>query len=605
MRRGAYASCRRLLSALCAAAVCVAAVLLPSCSMMSDDPENCVKQQSDVKTYITVQVEVGDADTKTRASLPDGPGPDGGSDGEGNELGFDNEYKVNDLTLLLFKNPDGSTTNLGDIDDGSNIILDAFYFRNFENITGSTTDKNQIYRSSDQYEVAPEHATSDMNYLIIANAGDVRARYLGMNVVAVADDLLQGGWSADGAQGVSGAPAVTTVSDGSPTFNNFVMTTDNQIYSFGSGDNTGAGTKEAPKLLFGKIKRTAARIDFMVSGGDKKKKPSPAFQTLEIGGTGYSGYVYDVVDENGDNAGKYLLTHVLPFNCQKEGTYFIKHLFSPNWELNAVAGISHLIEYSKLEKEVWTTSLYNGEKTIFKYSTNWVLDPWSVLTTGKGTYTDSKGNTKSCDVYVSHEDKHAPELYTNHLAKDAVASSSLISNTWDYGWDKYPTRDVEYYQSDDKGWCYIVTYTGENTVINKNAYDYATGLVFRGMYFTTDEWNNGKPVKTGRDIAYKYYLRHSDPHDLFNQTGNPDESEINGDKMLIDKTKLTDNKGNSDNSYANVTDLRNTMLYGIVRNNIYRVSINKVIKPADGEPVFDVSLHVRRWAQYTHSDITM
>lgn len=576
-------------------------ILVSSCSKTDDISGSDGDQEFKGTTYITVQVNVvDDDDSSTRAnSLPDGPGTDGGSDGEGNELGYETEYKVDNLTLLMFYESDDKT-NIGNSDDDDNVILKSYYFKNLHQT--SVSSKNVVYESSEKYELDPTLLQSNLDYIIIANAGDVGKQYVGKNVVKVADDLLKDQWLVDGAAGVPGAPVTTDANNsGAPNCNKFLMTTDNQIYSFKSGNNTGSGDENDPKILFGKIKRLAARIDFMVDA-PKKTQLANEFKTVTIDGTPYSGYLYDAVDENGNSAGKFLLTHVLPFNCQKEGTYFLKHIFSPNWELNAVDGISHLTEYSKLEKEVWTTDTYNGETTRFKYSTNWVLDPWCKYQSKEGSYTI---DGKSCEVYVSHEDKHTYSLYNNYLAKSKTASADLINNKWDYGWDQYKTREVENYIKDDNGKCYIVTYTNENTVINKNSYDYATGVVFRGLYFTNDEWNSGSPNAKGKDMAYKYYLRHSDPYDVFNETGNPDEEAINN--MAIDKTKITDKDGTRITTYDNITDLKNTMLYGTVRNNIYRVSINKVIAPEKEteEPKLKIVLKVKPWTKYTHEEITM
>lgn len=583
-------------------------ILVSSCSI-KDDISGCDdsnNQEFQGNTYLTVQVQTQDEEestTRAASSLPDGPGTDGGSDGEGNELGYENEYKVDNLTLLVFKQ-NGEETNIGKSDDANNIILKTFYFSNFVEEASKDT-KNKYYKASEKYKIDATLVKNGFEYIIIANAGDVGSNYIGKNVVKVADDILKEQWFVNETPGVPGAPVETDAGkSGEPKCNTFLMTTDNQIYSYKSGDNDGTGTENDPKVLFGKIKRLAARIDFMVDA-PKKDKLANDFESVTINGTTYSGYVYDAVDKDGNAAGKFLLTHVLPFNCQKEGTYFLKHIFSPNWELNAVDGISHLTEYSKLEKEVWVTDTYNGEKTRFKYSTNWVLDPWCTYKTTDGTYTTTDGKTKSCKNYVSHIDNHSASQYTNYLAKSVTASADLINNTWDYGWDQYKIREVENYIKDDNGKCYIVTYTNENTVIYKNSYDYATGVVFRGLYFTNEEWNNGNPTTEGKDMAYKYYLRHSDPYDIFNKTGNPDEEAIND--MVIDKSKITDEKGTSLETYKNVSTLKNTMLYGTVRNNIYRVSISKIIAPEKTEEGLTIipKIQVRKWATYTHDEITM
>lgn len=581
-------------------------LLTASCSMMNDVAEDCDnngKAKWDGTTYLTVQVGLGEESVTRAGDEPaESPGPDGGSDGEGNEIGFENEYKVDDLTLMFFKKADGFT-NLGNDGNKDNVILDTYYFNSFNPVT--IDGKNAYYTSINKYKLNPTYMSGDYKYCIIANAGDVGSTYKGKNVVSVANDLLKGGWSDGTSMGISGAPAVTNPATGASLFTKFLMTSDNQLYGLTSKETSGTGSEQDPYVAFGKIKRIAARIDFMVdyyTSNCKDKKTvedinSDAFKEITISDTKYSGFIYDVVDENGSVIGKYLLTHVLPFNCLKDGAYFLKHVFSPDWDLNKAEGISHLVEFMKLEKEVWTCS----NNTLYKYSTNWVLDPWSKLET------ECDGTNKRY-TYKSSSDKHVSTLYNNYLDKKTTASADLLSvNNWNYGWDDYKTRKVEFDCKDDNGCSYIMTYTNENTVVGKNAYDNATGVIFRGIYFTTEQWNSGSPSSVGKDIAYKYYLRHSDPEDKFNETGNPDETAINN--MTISKENLSDNKGalltGTDKSkYDNVT-LKNTMLYGIVRNNIYRVSINKVMVKNNKELTIIPKISVRKWATYEHDELVM
>ena len=117
---------------------------------------------------------------------------------------------------------------------------------------------------------------------------------------------------------------------------------------------------------------------------------------------------------------------------------------------------------------------------------------------------------------------------------------------------------------------YILDYVMENTTTD-NAETYSTGLVFKGKYYEAEDWDAAKkePItgheSKGKDKAYTYVIRHSDP------TGNGTTNDI--------------------------------MHYGIVRNNIYRVRIDGITgKGPDG---MKVTLHVRKWATYTHDETTM
>lgn len=114
---------------------------------------------------------------------------------------------------------------------------------------------------------------------------------------------------------------------------------------------------------------------------------------------------------------------------------------------------------------------------------------------------------------------------------------------------------------------YILDYTLENTTLN-NATDFATGLLFHGTYYTNAEWGDGSQPTGGTTKTYPYYIRHSDP---------------TGDGTTADP-----------------------MHYGIVRNNIYRVKISRVIEePTTSDISLAITINVRKWALYEHSEIVM
>lgn len=114
---------------------------------------------------------------------------------------------------------------------------------------------------------------------------------------------------------------------------------------------------------------------------------------------------------------------------------------------------------------------------------------------------------------------------------------------------------------------YILDYVMENTTTD-NDEAYSTGLIFKGKYYEETEWDatNHRPIASakGTDREYTYTIRHSDP----NGTG-PSTA---------------------------------PMYYGIVRNNIYQVKIEGVVGKTKG---LKLTIHVRKWATYTHDETTM
>ena len=114
---------------------------------------------------------------------------------------------------------------------------------------------------------------------------------------------------------------------------------------------------------------------------------------------------------------------------------------------------------------------------------------------------------------------------------------------------------------------YILDYVMENTTTD-NKEDYSTGLIFKGKYYEETEWDATKKQPTtgatGTDKEYTYTLRHSDP---------------SGSGTIADQ-----------------------MHFGVVRNNIYQVKVEGVEGKSKG---LTLTIHVRKWATYTHKETTM
>lgn len=114
---------------------------------------------------------------------------------------------------------------------------------------------------------------------------------------------------------------------------------------------------------------------------------------------------------------------------------------------------------------------------------------------------------------------------------------------------------------------YILDYVMENTTTD-NEETYSTGLIFKGKYYEETEWDatkkQPKASAPGKDKEYTYTLRHSDP---------------SGSGTKADP-----------------------MHFGVVRNNIYQVKVEGVEGKSKG---LTLTIHVRKWATYTHKETTM
>lgn len=217
-------------------------------------------------------------------------------------------------------------------------------------------------------------------------------------------------------------------------------------------------------------------------------------------------YYYDVKD--GANViGGFKLESVTPSKVLTKGEYLIKRVSSD-------AAVS-AVTYFGLEEMDATT----------KASTNYVVCPWT---------NDRAGLTLS--------NAEGPASLYN--VKKTTSTSTAVEEA-----------------------SYILDYVMENTTTD-NKEDNSTGLIFKGKYYESSEWDATKhrPIAGAKctEKEYTYTLRHSDP---------------SGSGTTADP-----------------------MHFGVVRNNIYQVKVEGVEGKSKG---LKLTIHVRKWATYTHDETTM
>ena len=344
-----------------------------------------------------------------------------------------------------------------------------------------------------------------LRFLVVANVGDLSA-YQGRKLSDVRDQLITD---------------VFNRAD-NPTFNKqgeldgystFVMSSHGQSsLTFKSG----SGTEEDPYLIDHMIERLAARIDIM-----------PHTELYELNKkTGLCKYCYNV-KQGTDIIGGFVLEYVRPYNVLTSQEYVFKRTATD-------ASLANL-KYLGLEED-------DGNNQ----NTNYVVDPTS-LNKSEATFKYPK-NTDENWANATYDDFYQTRI-AHKTHTNSIGGKATFNPETDY---------------------YILDYVKENTSFD-NDEQYATGLVFKGKYYEADDWDATNVVpKTGheskgKDKAYTYVIRHSDP------TGTGTTSD--------------------------------PMHYGIVRNNIYRVRIDGITgKGPDG---MKITLNVRKWATYTHDETTM
>lgn len=216
------------------------------------------------------------------------------------------------------------------------------------------------------------------------------------------------------------------------------------------------------------------------------------------------GYYYNVMD--GKNVvGGFKLESVTPSKVLTKGEYLIKRVSSD-------AAVS-AVTYFGVEKMDATT----------KASTNYVVCPWTKDRAGL-TLAEAEGPTSLYNV------------------KKTTSTSTVVGEA-----------------------SYILDYVMENTTTD-NKEDYSTGLIFKGKYYESSEWDAAtkqpKAGFAGAEKQYTYTLRHSDP---------------SGSGTTADP-----------------------MHFGVVRNNIYQVKVDGVEGKSKG---IKLTIHVVPWAHYDHGEV--
>ena len=293
-------------------------------SCASDTASDSPLPNKDMKAYLQVKVTV-DGSGDTRASRAT-TGPQGGEDGDGREPGINHENDVNSLTVLLYQ------SSKNDLSEDEATIG---YVYTFTGLTASTPSSGgNVTYSTGPREIDPVIVGKDYHVLVIANAGDMTSKCIGMKISKIRDMQMD---------------KVCTRNDDIANFTDFVMSSKKDAkIDFSGKSGSGTGTESDPYVVNVDIERLAARIDII---------PNATFD-----GTS-KGYYYNVMD--GTNViGGFKLESVTPTKVMTKGEYLIKRVCPDN----SLAPVTY---FGREEMDPTT-----------KASTNYVVCPWTKNRTG-------------------------------------------------------------------------------------------------------------------------------------------------------------------------------------------------------------------------------
>lgn len=260
--------------------------------------------------YISVSISANGNYEHTRAA-----GPMGGEEGNGREDAFENEYQINNLTVLVYS---------GDISSSGATITKAFYFPYpLGTYVDGTSPVQKVYTFTqpiDDLEGIEDNV--DYHLIAVCNAGNLSSLE-GKTISSVRDYLI------------------TNVCSSGRT--DFVMSSENDEATIRFDFSESNIVEPSTPIV---VERLAARIDFETDETDKCKWTDGGY------------YEYDV---DGTSDDKFLLRSIQVKNKLTSGTYLIKRVTTDT-------DINSAITYLGNETE---------DANVDGKATNYVLDPWT------------------------------------------------------------------------------------------------------------------------------------------------------------------------------------------------------------------------------------
>lgn len=254
------------------------------------------------------------------------------------------------------------------------------------------------------------------------------------------------------------------------------------------------------------------------------------------------GYEYSVKDSED----KFVLTAITPFNLYDGGEYLIKRITDDTY----------------FDRSENAPVIYLGDERVTNTNDsdhlNYVLDP----------YTSSKSSNTASN-YMSNAYKLENVIGDNSEVKMPLSGFQSGGR-----WDGALYRYTEGTETRDN---IIICYPKENTLWKDSyLYYYATGLCIEGDYY-----------KDGKSTHYTYYgfLRHQ------GEGGSAYYAMKTREELEAEKTSLA-------GKFA--------MNFSVVRNNIYRISIESISeKKQEEDPKITLRIVVKNWDVFTHETIYM
>lgn len=552
---------------------------LGACSLIHDDLEELgYREDGSAYAYVSLTIHTGTTGNVTRSN------PTGGEDGDGYEKGQYYENSVNNLTLFFYPATlgDGGVNRTGDVDFTARI-----YIQN-PAPNGNMEDGTQpIDKTFTVGPVKVDGLKTNQQYhvLAVANAGDKTS--------ITSLDALRSAT-------VSTVYTATTSTEGATSYSNFVMASEGDEHPELDISYENSETNPAETTI--NLERLVARVDYQV--GDN------ADTDFEIDGRQITASI----------------TRAFLVNTYKQNTYVLKRVATDIGETPEYLGKETYNNYvidphtsaKTLDAASTNASLYDhyfpklsDENTEWE---DWLIEGDPI--TEPGT-TDTwyrlgypKENTSSVDAQGKYYSTGVV-FEASYKGIDGVADGSTFFR---YKGTIYPTLEAamkatynEAYFNEDKTFDtfdiltqYINSLPGnEDPAGYKDYLKTATADNFDGSLWT---WENYKHNVLSFDKnEQNEYVATAKTREVLHDRGYGTETFLNGRGYYIYWIRH--------NGWDNATPFDETkpMAYGIVRNNVYKLTVNSISKIGDDTPggnaTLDILVAVQNWQELPGDEV--
>lgn len=483
--------------------------------------------------------------------------PRGGEHGNFNEAAFQRENEVTKVTFILFQ-----TTDKKGLNSAGNPVLD---FVRCYSVTRANTAKQAEGGNWEGWYVTGYQSLGNHRLRFSESYHAIAIANLDLTTV-----LTEGASQLDDLKDVLQKQLYLSGSAKTPAVNcqQFIMSSanNNNYINFAAV----SPDKKGDELYFDldsqgiEVERMVARIDFWSLNSEYKTKNGSDKDYAE------PGYVYTVYDKAGTSTtnDRFVITHITPFNLYDKNEFLFKHVV--------------------VDEDKKTIERLADEDGTYRA----VVDPELVGTTPTKTATSTPATGDYLNQLSQITEASLPSNEYRHAVKDmhltVSANNGVDGKSGGFMLeDSYVDVD-EHSHTIGPAEDIIIAYPMENTLpLNGSLYHYATGIIIEGDYYKNDDLTQ----KTHR--VYYGFLRHA------SRTNAP-----NAYDALISSDFDTPAKINDLKNY-NALDEESPMLFATVRNNIYRIHVDKVYQRESplSPPKIKLKIEVKKWDKFVHDPI--